>query len=334
MNTLDEAQLLDSYSRAVIEATEKVSPAVVNLEVRQRTARTPGASPRLPRARQGNGSGVLFTSDGFLLTNSHVAHRAERIEAMLPDGNQYDAILIGDDPETDLAVLKIDAPMLVPAATLGDSVSLRVGQLVIAIGNPYGFQCTVTAGVVSALGRSLRSTSGRLIEDVIQTDAALNPGNSGGPLVTSLGDVIGINTAAILQAQGLCFAIPVNTAKFVAERLMRDGKIRRGYLGIGGQTTPLHPRITRFYHLPVERAVCVVSVEIGSPAARAGVREGDVIVEFAGQPVAGIDDLHRLLTEQQVGVPTSLLIIRGVEQERLTIVPEESRAPEESRENP
>ncbi len=318
--------LLDAYSRAVTWAAEAVSPAVVNIDVRQGgTRRSRGAAP--PSEVQGSGSGVIFTSDGFILTNSHVVHEAQEIGATLSDGRHVAASLVGDDPETDLALIKIDAPTLVPVASLGDSRALRVGQLVVAIGNPYGFQCTVTAGVVSALGRSLRAVSGRLIENVIQTDAALNPGNSGGPLVSSHGEVVGVNTAAILPAQGICFAIPIHTAKFVAERLLRDGKIRRAYIGVGGQTVPLHTRVVRFYHLPVTRGILVMTVEPRSPAWRAGVKVGDLLVGYNGQSVSGIDDLHRLLTEQEVGAQASVEIIRGAEKLTLHITPEESCAP-------
>jgi S1-C subfamily serine protease len=233
--------------------------------------------------------------------------------------------LVGDDPETDLAVVRIEAANLAPAA-LGDSQTLRVGQLVIAIGNPYGFQCTVTAGVVSALGRSLRSRSGRLISHVIQTDAALNPGNSGGPLVTSQGQVVGVNTAIILPAQGICFAIAINTAKFVAARLIRDGKIRRSFIGVAGQDVPLQRRVVRLNGLGVESGVLVASVEAQSPAAKAGLLEGDVIVGYDDHPVQGIDTLHQLLTEEKVGVKAVVTVIRRGEKMTLPIVPQESRA--------
>jgi S1-C subfamily serine protease len=316
---LDDAALLDSYSQAVVGAAEKISPSVVKIDVVQ-AARTRSGEPR---ERQGGGSGFVFTPDGLILTNSHVVHEARRIEVSFSDGRRFPAHTIGDDPATDLAVIRVDAPSLV-AAPLGDSQRLRVGQLVIAIGNPYGFQYTVTAGVVSALGRSLRSHSGRLIEDVIQTDASLNPGNSGGPLVTSDGRVVGVNTATIMGAQGLCFAIGINTAKFVASRLLQDGRIRRSYIGVEAQTTPLHRRLVRFYDLPRESGVVVISVTDGSSAQRAGLREGDVIIALDGKPVAGVDDLHRLLTEARMGVSSSLTVLRRTEKVELQVVPEET----------
>jgi len=317
--------ILDAYSRAVIRAAEEVSPSVVNIEVRHRRRGRKAMDPRFPQEARGNGSGFIFTPDGFVLTNSHVVHGATSIEVTLPDGRRFEADLIGGDPHTDLAVLRIDAPKVVPAA-LGDSQSIRVGQLVVAIGNPYGFQATVTAGVVSALGRSLRSRSGRLIDNVIQTDAALNPGNSGGPLVTSGGEVIGVNTAVILPAQGICFAIGINTAKFVAGRLIRDGKVMRSYIGVGGQNVPLQRRVVRFHGLPAESGILVVSIEKNSPARRAGLQEGDVIVAYDGNEVVGIDDLHKLLTEERVGVSSALTIIRGHEKRVLSVVTEESPA--------
>lgn len=311
-DTSDEV-LLDGYSRAVIRAAEQVSPAVVNVEVRQRGP------------AGGSGSGFLFTPDGLLLTNSHVVHRATQITVSLTDGRRMHADLVGEDPDTDLAVLRIDAPGLAPVR-LGDSRALRVGQVVIAIGNPYGFQYSVTAGVVSALGRSLRARSGRLIDDVIQTDAALNPGNSGGPLVTARGEVVGVNTAVILPAQGLCFAIPINTAKLVAGRLIKEGRIRRGYIGVGGQNVPILRRLVRAHHLPVETGILVVSVEDASPAQRAGLTEGDVIVRYGEHPVANIDDLHRLLIDEAVGVPSTLTVLRAVDLDTLAVVPAESPA--------
>ena len=318
-----DGSLLDAYSQAVISAAEKVSPSVVHVIVQQKIARR-GMYARSPREARGSGSGFIFTPDGFILTNSHVVHHATKIEVALEDGRRLDAEWVGDDPDTDLAVIRINAPNLVPAA-MGDSETVRVGQLAIAIGNPYGFQYTVTAGVVSALGRSLRSSSGRLIDNIIQTDAALNPGNSGGPLVNSHGEVIGVNTAVILPAQGICFAIAVNTAKFVAGRLIKDGRIRRSYIGVAGQNVPLPRRLVRLHDLPVENGVLVFSVEANSPAQKAGLVDGDVIVGFAGQSVSGIDDLHRLLTEKEVGLKLPLTVLRRSERVNLEIVPEESR---------
>jgi S1-C subfamily serine protease len=319
-NGSPDVKLLDAYSQAVVGAAEKISPSVVKIEVVQ-AARTASGEPR---ERQGGGSGFVFTPDGLILTNSHVVHGATRIHVFLPDGRHCPAQVVGDDAATDLAVIRIDTPHLA-AAPMGDSQKLKVGQLAIAIGNPYGFQYTVTAGVVSALGRSLRSYSGRLIDDVIQTDASLNPGNSGGPLVTSDGQVVGVNTATIMGAQGLCFAIGINTAKFVASRLLREGRIRRSYIGVEAQTTPLHRRLVRFYDLPRETGVVVALVTEGSPAKRAGLREGDVIVAIDGQPVAGVDDLHRLLTDAKVGVTSKLIVLRWTEKMELNVVPEEAK---------
>jgi S1-C subfamily serine protease len=320
--------LLDTYSRAVISAAERVSPSVVNLDVRTNPRGKQGTRSRQLEELRGTGSGFIFTPDGFILTNSHVVHHADKIAVTLPDGRRFEGDLVGEDPDTDLAVVRINGANFL-AAPLGDSQKIRVGQLVIAIGNPYSFQCTVTSGVVSALGRSLRSISGRLIDNIIQTDAALNPGNSGGPLVTSRGDVIGVNTAMILAAQGICFAIGINTAKFVAGLLIKEGKIRRSYIGLGGQNVPLLRRVVRFHHLPVESGVLVVSIEENSPAERAGLSEGDIIVGFDSQPVAGIDDLHRMLTEERVGVKMTLTIVRHTEKLHLTIIPEESKARED-----
>ncbi len=304
--------LLDAYSKAVVQAAEGVGPSVVNIEVRRRDGR-----------RQGSGSGFVFTPDGFVLTNSHVVHRADRVEVTLSDGRRPDAHVVGDDPDTDLAVVRVYAPQLRPAR-LGESKSIRVGQLAIAIGSPYGFQCTVTAGVVSALGRSFRANTGRLIDDIIQTDAALNPGNSGGPLVNSRGEVIGVNTAVILPAQGICFALSIDTAKYVAGWLIKEGKIRRSYIGVGGQNVPLHRRLVRHYQLPAASGVLVISVAPGGPAARAGLREGDVLVDFSGQPVSSIDALHKLLTSERIGAKSQLTIIRGSEKLGLQITPAES----------
>jgi len=316
-----DASLLDAYSTAVTGAVERMSPSVVNIEVHQSAGRTRSGEPR---ERRGGGSGFVFTPDGLILTNSHVVHEAVRIGVTMADGQRMPATLIGDDPASDLAVIRVTEPGLI-AATLGDSQRLRVGQIVIAIGAPYGFQSTVTAGVVSALGRSLRSYSGRLIDDVIQTDASLNPGNSGGPLVDSAGRVVGVNTATILPAQGICFAIGINTAKFVASRLLRDGRLRRSYIGVSAQTVPVHRRVVRFYDLPKEMGAAVVGVEENSPAKRAGLRENDVIVALEGQPVAGVDDLHRVLTDVRVGVSCSLTILRWTEKLELSVVPEEAK---------
>jgi len=313
--------LLDAYSAAVTAAAERVSPSVVNIEVRHnvdgRQASRPSAEAR------GSGSGFVFTPDGFILTNSHVVHGANKLGVTLSDGRSFEARLVGEDPDTDLAVIRINGNHLIPAV-LGDSKLIRVGQLAVAIGNPYGFQCTVTAGVVSALGRSLRSQSGRLIDDVIQTDAALNPGNSGGPLVSSRGEVIGVNTAVILPAQGLCFATAINTAKHVAGLLIRNGKIRRGHIGVAGQNVVLHRRQVLLHNLAVASGVLVVSLEPNKPASRAGIRESDVIVACGNHPVASIDDLHKLLTEEQVGVKVGLTVLRGDEKTALDVVPEES----------
>jgi S1-C subfamily serine protease len=317
-----DAGLLDSYSRAVTAAVESVSPSVVNVEVHHRADGRSRSGE--PRERRGGGSGFVFTPDGLILTNSHVVHDVTRIEVTLPDGRRAPAHTVGDDPATDLAVIRIDGSGL-QAVLLGDSQQLRPGQMAIAIGNPYGFQSTVTAGVISALGRSLRSYSGRLIEDVIQTDAALNPGNSGGPLVDSRGQVIGVNTATILPAQGICFAIGINTAKFVAIRLLRDGRIRRSYIGVSAQTVPIHRRVVRFYGLAKETGVVVVGIEDRSPARAAGLRDGDVIVALDDKPVAGVDDLHRLLTDAQVGARCALTVIRPTERLVMPIFPEEAR---------
>jgi len=307
-----ETGLLDAYSEAVASAARRVSPAVVNIEVFQKKGPI-----ELPA---GTGSGFVFTPDGFVLTNSHVVAQGNRISVTLLDGRRAEGTLVGSDPHSDIAVVRIGAAAL-SAAGLGDSGRLRVGQLAIAIGSPYGFQCTVTAGVVSALGRSLRSQSGRLIDDVIQTDAALNPGNSGGPLVNSRGEVIGVNTAVILPAQGICFAIGINTAKYVAARLIRDGRIVRGYVGVAGMTAPLPRRFVRFYRLPRETGVMVTSVEPGSPADKAGVMPRDMIVAYGDSPVGAVDDLYRFLSEEQIGARAELTVIRGTEKMRLEVVP-------------
>jgi S1-C subfamily serine protease len=306
----DDSELLDAYSSAVIRAVEMVGPAVVKIEV-----------------KSGGGSGVLFTPDGLILTNCHVVERSGDLSVVLPDGRTARADVVGQDADTDLAVVRIEASAgsPLPWATLGDSRAVRVGQMAIAIGNPSGFNHSVTAGVVSALGRSLRARSGRLMDDIIQTDASLNPGNSGGPLVTSRGEVIGINTAMILPAQGLCFAIASNTARFVASVLIRDGRIRRSYIGVAGQNVPIPRAVARSNQLAVSSGVFVTSVEPNSPAASAGLRDGDVVLAFAGEVVTGIDDLHRRLTGDRIGVPATLTILRSAERRQLTIVPSESK---------
>jgi len=320
--TPQDGELLDAYSRAVTGVVRQVSPAVVNIEVKTRAVAL--RDGRQGQAPGGSGSGFIFTPDGFVLTNSHVVSGGAEIEVALSDGSRYAAQIVGDDPETDLAVIRIRGGDLT-AAPLGDSDSIQVGQLAIAIGNPYGFQTTVTAGVISATARSFRARSGRLIDNVVQTDAALNPGNSGGPLMNSAGEVIGVNTAVILPAQGICFAIPINTAKWVATRLMRDGKVKRSYVGLGGQNVPLHRKVVRFYDLPVDSGVLVLTIEPDSPAARAGLREHDVIVGFDGEPISGIDDLQRQLTEDRVGRPCAMTVIRHTEKVDLTVTPAESR---------
>lgn len=320
----NDLDLLDAYSRAVITAAEQVSPAVVNVEVNKGANGQPPRRSRFPGERRGSGSGFIFTPDGYLLTNSHVVHSATQLDVTLSDGREFKAEAVGDDPATDLAVIRIAGADLVPVK-LGDSQQVHVGQVAIAIGNPYGFQTTVTAGVVSALGRSLRTDSGRLVDNVIQTDAALNPGNSGGPLINSQGEVIGVNTAMILPAQGLCFAIAINTAKFVAGQLMQHGRVKRSVIGVGGQDTPVQRRVVRYHGLPVESGILVVSIEPNSPAQRAGLTEGDVIVGFDDQAVGGIDVLHRLLTHDQVGKPAPLTVIRRNHKLTLNVVPEESK---------
>ncbi|HEY6972020.1 MAG TPA: trypsin-like peptidase domain-containing protein [Candidatus Angelobacter sp.] len=307
-----ESEALDAYSRVVTHVAESVSPSVVRITVE---------STRRGRAGGGSGSGFIFTPDGFILTNSHVVHGADKIRVWTLESGNFPAQLVGQDPDTDLALLRVDAPA-VRAVKLGDSRKIRVGQLVVAIGNPYGFQYTVTAGVVSALGRSLRSQSGRLIDDVIQTDAALNPGNSGGPLVNARGEVIGVNTATILPAQGLCFAISVNTAQFIATKLIRDGVIRRAYIGVQSQTASINRNIARHHQFGIETGALVLTVEPGSPAQKAGLREGDVIVALAGESVEGVDVLHRVLGEERINVSTELVVLRGAQKLRLRVLPE------------
>ncbi len=317
-----DTDVMDAYSRAVIHATDKISPAVVNITIDNGNKAAGANQPAASRDILGSGSGFIFTPDGFIITNSHVVHNAPGIRVTLPDGRQYQAQVIGDDPDTDIAVIRIHGSDL-PYAHLGDSRSLRVGQLVIAIGNPYGFQFTVTAGVISALGRSLRSSSGRLIDDIIQTDAALNPGNSGGPLVNFRGEVVGVNTAIIQAAQGLCFAIPVSIAGFVALHLMRDGKVRRSYIGVACQNVSLHRRIVLHYKLETEQGVLVIMVEKNSPADKAGLRVGDIIIELDGRSVVTVDDLHKSLTGELIRKKTEITLLREMRKLTVTVIPEE-----------
>jgi len=319
----EDTALLDAYSNAVSGAAERVSPAVVHIEVERKVA---GPDQKARNVPAGTGSGFLFTHDGFILTNSHVVNGANRIWVTEVDGTRSEAILIGDDPDTDLAVIRVPGDGH-PVVELGDSSTIRVGQVAIAIGNPFGFQYTVTAGVVSALGRSLRSRSGRLIDDVIQTDAALNPGNSGGPLLNSRGEVIGVNTAMILPAQGICFAIGINTAKFVAAQLMTQGRIRRGYLGFAGQNVVIPRRMVRALGLPISTGIQISAVEQGSPAAQAGLLSGDLLISFAGEPVGGIDELQRHMTEERIGVPTKMAVLRRLKILELEVTPLERNAP-------
>jgi len=320
-----DAELLDAYSRTVSSVVERVAPAVVSVDVHHRRSRT----ARAQREERGHGSGFVFTPDGFILTNSHVAHGATKTDVAFADGRRLRATLVGDDPDTDLAVLRVEdsAQVTAPTAPLGDSAALRVGQVVIAIGNPLGFQSTVTAGVVSALGRSFRSVSGRLIDNVIQTDAALNPGNSGGPLLDSRGNVVGVNTAVILPAQGICFAVAVNTVKLVVGQLIAYGHVRRGRIGVGGQNVSLPRLAVRAHRLIQPSGVLITTMEAGSPAARAGIQPGDIIVGFDGQPVHGIDDLHRLLTGDRIGMATSVTVVRKAERLELSITAAETVQP-------
>jgi S1-C subfamily serine protease len=308
--SLDDALLLDSYSQTIAAVVRRVAPSVVNIRVLSGDRGT------------GGGSGFILARDGFILTNSHVVYGARDIEVTLRDARVYPAQLIGTDPETDLAVIRIDAPG-VQQARLADSSQIRVGQVAVAVGSPYGFQQTVTAGIVSALGRSMRSESGRLMDEIIQTDAALNPGNSGGPLLNSAGEVIGVNTAVILPAQGICFAIASNTAKFVAGWLIKDGRIRRSSIGVAGQNVPLHPRVIRFHKLPVKSGVLVMETEPGSPASVAGLRPNDTIVGFKGHPIATVDDLHKQLVAAEIGLASPLMLLRGTEKLFCMVVPRE-----------
>jgi S1-C subfamily serine protease len=323
-----DADLLDAYSATVVSAVERVSPTVAHLEVwtpanargRRQRGRPTGGEP----APTGSGSGFVFTPDGFMLTNSHVVERATRIRATFADGTSGVAEVVGRDPDTDLAVLRVDAPALV-AATLGDSTRLRPGQLVIAIGNPLGFASTVTSGVVSALGRTMRAQSGRVIDAVIQTDAALNPGNSGGPLVDSRGEVVGINTAIISGAQGICFAVPVSTAHLVIPQLISEGRVRRGWIGVSGQSIRLSRRRMQLSHLSAAGAVLVTEVAPKSPAEAAELKPRDIIVGFGDAVVGGIDDLQRLLTREAIDRAVRVTVLRdGVQMSRWIIPAEDS----------
>ena len=308
----DDRDLLDSYSRAVIRAVEQAGPAVVKIDVDSR----------------GGGSGFLFTPDGLIVTNSHVVDRARRVTVTLTDGSSCAAEPIGQDPDTDLAILRSNpaGAGALPWAHFGDSSALRPGQVVVAIGNPLGFQNSVTTGVVSAVGRSMRARSGRLMEDIIQTDAALNPGNSGGPLVTTSGSVIGVNTAVVMAAQGLSLAIASNTVQFVVSALLREGRVRRSYIGVTGQSVPIPRRLARAQQLASASGVLAAGVEPGSPADVAGVREGDLIVSFGDRRIGGVDDLHRALTAERIGIAVPMMVLRRNGRRQLTVVPSERQA--------
>ena len=314
--TEPDATLLDAYSRAVTAAVARVRPSVVHIRVERRGRRG--------QAREGAGSGFIITPDGYLITNSHVAGGASALQATLPDGRTVDGELVGDDPDSDLAVVKIGADGL-SYGRLGDSTRVRIGQVAIAIGSPYGFQHTVTAGIVSALGRSMRGATGRLLDNIIQTDAALNPGNSGGPLVDSAGAVIGVNTAVILPAQGICFAIASNTAERVAIALIREGRVRRAYLGISAQDLPLLRRVVRHFDLPRESGARVEALTRDSPAALAGIRVGDIIVALDGMAIAGVDDLQRVLTGGRIGDAVRVSVLRRDQRLELPVTPRESQ---------
>lgn len=315
---LRDDDLLDAYSRAVMAAADAVAPAVVRVDVEA----APSASGRRRRSTGGSGSGFVFAADGLILTNSHVVDGARRVTVTTLEAERLDADVVGDDPHTDLAVLRVSSHGL-RAAPLGDSSRLRPGQLVVAIGNPFGFQHTVTAGVVSALGRSLRARTVRLIENLIQTDAALNPGNSGGPLVTSAGAVVGVNTAVIQGGQGIAFAVPSSTASRVISAILRFGRVRRSYLGVAGQEALIPRRLARAHGLATDRGLSVTAVSKGGPADRAGVQAGDLIIDFDGIPVGGADDLHRLLTEERIDRPVPVRLLRQGTNERVSVVPRE-----------
>ncbi len=305
----NDAEALDAFSRVVVRVAESLRPAVVNLRGRRGRG-------------EGSGSGILFTPDGFLLTNHHVVKGHELVRVRLNEGRELEGRVVGADPWTDLAVVQANAAGL-PLAAFGDSASLRVGQLVVAIGSPFGFESTVTAGVVSALGRTLRSITGHLVDNVIQTDAALNPGNSGGPLVDSRGLVIGINTAVIQPAQGICFAIPINMAKHILPQLLQHGRVVRGYLGIHGRSVPIPRAIARRFELSQPSGVEILSVEPSGPAEQAGIEEEDIIVSLAEQPTGSIDDLHKLLMQLPVGIPAAAVLLRGERRLERWVVPDD-----------
>lgn len=309
---LDQQSVLDAYSAAVIGVVELVAPAVVKIDVVHKESNG--------RERGGSGSGFVFSTEGLILTNAHVVSGATLVNVVLPDGRERTGSVLGSDEDTDLAVVKISASAL-SAVRLGNSRALRQGQLVVAVGNPFGFQHTVTAGVVSATGRSLRSRTGRLMDGLIQTDAALNPGNSGGPLLDSSGDVVGINTAVIMPAQGISFAVSAETARLIIPQLLRDGRVRRSYLGIAGQDVPLPRRLVRHHNLVNRGGVLVTEVVAAMPATAAGIKDGDLIVGFDDAVVERTDDLHRLLTGDRVGQPVSLRVLRGVELVAVDVVP-------------
>lgn len=322
--------LLDAYSNTVVNVAKKVSPSVVQIKVSARnqehnSPNQPGRRPGSSRPGNndgGSGSGFVISTDGYIITNNHVVAGASTIQVGLPDGREFGATLIGQDPATDIAVIKIYADGL-KAIRFADSKQVQVGQIAIAVGNPYGFQYSLTAGIVSALGRTLRSESGRLIDDVLQTDAALNPGNSGGPLVNSNGDVIGVNTAVILPAQGICFAVSSNLAALVAGKLIMEGRVRRGYLGIAGQLINLTERIKQYNQLSTRTGVLVASVEADGVAGNSELLQGDIIVEFNGHPVATVDDLHRHLTDDTIGRQIQLTILRKNRQKGVIVIPGE-----------
>ncbi|AXE18339.1 serine protease [Runella rosea] len=314
----DDAPLLDAYSQTVVNVAKKVSNSVVQIKVSGKKE----PRSRTPNEGQGTGSGFVISSDGFVITNNHVVAGATKISALLQDGREFEAQIIGRDPATDIAVLKIYGDAL-KAVAFGNSKNLQVGQIAIAIGNPYGFQYTVTAGVISALGRTLRSESGRLIDDVIQTDASLNPGNSGGPLVNSQGEVIGVNTAVILPAQGLCFAVSSNITAQVAGQLIMQGRVRRGYLGIAGQLINLTDRIMQYNQLQTKTGIYIVSVEADGVSYNSEFRAGDIIVGFEGNPVGSVDDLHKLLTETTIGKRSEVTILRNNLAKKISVIPGE-----------